>query len=304
VTVRHLHDLTVFVISSGEETGDDCIAALEAQDCTFRLEPVRGVAPMSAAFQSMPDRCRTPYFVQVDADMILKPDAIRKLYEAVHQSPCWVYRIAGTLYEEGFGIGGTVKCWKRSLFRFVSFHDCRTVDRELHNRLRWLGLRINRIDEVVGIHRPRHSNFSFYLKTKSDIEKWRYLRRPASRYALQLIDEILVGDNTCGHQLLGALLGALTGPHRLVRSKNTPLEKKRLDAVLELLGCARALTGCNLGGIRRDSLCTTFAHAFEDFRGSGTGKRGPLVKLIANIYAAKEGRDDSFVDNLLSIVDR
>jgi hypothetical protein len=304
VTVRHLNDLTVFVISSGEETGDDCMAALETQDCTFRIEHIRDVTPMSAAFQAMPDRCRTPYFVQVDADMILRPDAVRKLYDAVRQSPYWVYRIAGTLYEEGFGIGGAVKCWKRSLFRFVSFHDCRTVDRELHNRLRWFGLRIKRIDEVVGVHRPRHSVFSLYLKTKSDIEKWRFLKRPASRYAMPLIEEILVGDNICGHRLLGALLGALTGPQHLVRSKNTPLEKERFDALLGLLGRFASLADPHLGELDRDSLCTTFAYAFDDFRGTGVGKREPLVKIIGDIYVVPDARPEGFADRLLDIVDR
>ena len=95
--MARLNDLTVFIISSGEETSDDCTAALKEQDCTFPIEHIRDVAPMSAAFQAMPDSCLTPYFLQVDADMILKPDAVRKLYNAIHQSPFWVYRIAGTL---------------------------------------------------------------------------------------------------------------------------------------------------------------------------------------------------------------
>jgi hypothetical protein len=302
--VPYLNDLTVFVISSGEETSNDCMAALDAQDSTFLIEHIRDVAPMSAAFQAMPDLCRTPYFIQVDADMILKPDAVGKLYNAIRQSPFWVYRIAGTLYEEGFGIGGAVKCWKRNLFRFVSFHDCRTVDRELHNRLRWFGLRIDRVEEVVGVHRPRHSFFSLYLKTKSDIEKWRFLKRSSSRYALPLIDEIFVDVNTCGHRLLGALLGTLTGPERLVRSKDTPLEKERFGALLVLLGREESLPGITLAGLDRDSFCATFASAFDDFRGTDCRKREPLLKIIADIYLARETRQERFVDTLLEVIDR
>ena len=301
---QYLADLTVFVISSGEETADDCMAALNVQDCTFRIEHILGVSPMSAAFQAMPDRCRTPYFVQVDADMVLKPEAVRKLYSEIRESPFWVYRVAGTLYEEGFGIGGAVKCWKRSLFRFVSFHDCRTVDRELHNRLRWFGLRIKRLDEVVGIHRPRHSEFSHYLKTKSDIEKWRFLKRPASRYALPMIDQILFGDSICGQRLLGALLGALTGPERLVRSKDTTVEKKRFSEILGLLGQDVSLTSLALEGLDRDYLRTAFACAFEDFRGNGLDKRQSLVEIICGIYAARDARHENFVNELLDIVDQ
>lgn len=304
VSVQNLKDLTVFVISSGEETIDDCLAGLKEQDCTFHIENIRGIAPMSAAFQAMPDRCQTPYFIQVDADMILKPHAVRRLYNAIRGSGIWVYRIAGKLYEEGYGVGGAVKCWKRNLFRFVSFHDSRTVDRELHNRLRWFGLHIQCIDEVLGIHRPRHSHFSLYLKTKSDIEKWRFLKRPASQYALPLLAEIFEEDNTPPHRLLGALLGALTGPYRLVRSKNTPLEKERFQALLGLLGRDERLTDLSLVQFDKGSLLKTFASAFDDFRGAAADKRKLLANCIQDIYATSDTGQDRFSEKLLSVVDR
>jgi len=76
-----LRDLvTVFVIYSGEPDYEACLKALEAQNCRFRIQSVQWVAPMDAAFQQMLDQCKTPYFVQVDADMVLRPHAVLTLY--------------------------------------------------------------------------------------------------------------------------------------------------------------------------------------------------------------------------------
>ena len=73
-------DLTVFVITVGAPSFTECMQRLDAQDCRFRREVIRNVAPMSRALQSMLDRCGTRFFVQVDEDMLLYPHAIRTLY--------------------------------------------------------------------------------------------------------------------------------------------------------------------------------------------------------------------------------
>lgn len=73
--------LTVFIIASDEPEYPQCLAALEAQDCSFELETIRNVAPMDVAFQRMLDNCKTRYYIQVDADMILYTDSIRKMHQ-------------------------------------------------------------------------------------------------------------------------------------------------------------------------------------------------------------------------------
>ncbi len=269
----HLDQLTVFVISSGEETESDCLNALELQDCTFIIKHIRGVSPMSSAFQTMADQCQTRYFLQVDADMILNKDAVLKLYTVIVESPFWVYRVSGALYEEGFGVGGAVKCWKHSVFRFIHFHDCRTVDRNFHNRLRWFGFRIKAIHQIVGVHRPRHSDFSLYLKTKSDIEKWRFLERPSARYAAPLFEEILDERVISPYRLLGLLLGALTGYDRLIRSKDTSLEKVRFKEILKLIHQKEEALVCNVDLINRKKLGFVFEAGYDDFRGQDLSKR-------------------------------
>lgn len=92
-------ELTVFVSTVGAPSYDECLSHLARQDCSFHLEIVDHVAPMSAAFQQMLDRCRTPYYVQVDEDMLLSPSAIRTLYEALSEAPCDVCAVARPLFD-------------------------------------------------------------------------------------------------------------------------------------------------------------------------------------------------------------
>lgn len=80
-------DLTVFVLTTGEPSTPECLERLRSQDCLFKLELIENVAPMDAAFQAMLDRCTTPLYVQVDADMLLKTDAIRTLRQRMLVQP-------------------------------------------------------------------------------------------------------------------------------------------------------------------------------------------------------------------------
>lgn len=86
-TGTHRPDLsrrvTVFVTTVGAPSFEDCVEHLRRQDCRFGLSIIDRVAPMSAAFQRMLDECSTPYFVQVDEDMLLYPHAVRSLCERI-----------------------------------------------------------------------------------------------------------------------------------------------------------------------------------------------------------------------------
>ena len=91
--------LTVFVITVGEESTPACLAALREQDVGFALKIIDHVAPMEAAFQQMLDTCDTPYFVQVDADMILYPQAVRILYQAIVDEPSNTMMVSYPLHD-------------------------------------------------------------------------------------------------------------------------------------------------------------------------------------------------------------
>ena len=76
-------EVTTFVTTVGGPTFAECVAHLERQDCITRFDVIEGVAPLTAALQLMIDRCTTPFFVQVDEDMLLEQDAIRRLHTLI-----------------------------------------------------------------------------------------------------------------------------------------------------------------------------------------------------------------------------
>lgn len=134
--------VTVFFITTGEEIAARSWEELGRQDCTFQLKRIENVAPMSRAFQSMVEQCNTPYFVQVDADMVLKHTAIRCLYERIVREPPEVFMYAFMLWDAhlGRGIFG-VKIYRTELMKRATYHDVQSCEQDHMKQLEAMGLR-------------------------------------------------------------------------------------------------------------------------------------------------------------------
>lgn len=96
----HLAPLvTVFLTTVGAPSYAACRDTLARQDCTFTLVPIEHVTPLTAALQRMLDVCATPYYVQVDEDMLLYPHALRTLYKRIDGSAPDIALAVGDLYD-------------------------------------------------------------------------------------------------------------------------------------------------------------------------------------------------------------
>ena len=93
------HAVTVFVTTVGAPTFPACMAHVRQQNCRFRLQIIDHVAPMHVAFQRMMDECRTPFYVQVDEDMLLHPHAVRTLYERMHAAEPQTALVVADLFD-------------------------------------------------------------------------------------------------------------------------------------------------------------------------------------------------------------
>lgn len=75
---------TIFVITTDEPSFEECKQRLESQmDSTMCLKVISNTFPMWRAFQRMLDECETPFFIQVDADMLLEGHAISSLVSRI-----------------------------------------------------------------------------------------------------------------------------------------------------------------------------------------------------------------------------
>jgi hypothetical protein len=121
--------VTVFVTTIGAPTYEACLEHLRAQDCHFTLRVIDRVAPMSAAFQRMLDECRTPYYVQVDEDMLLHPYAVRTLYERIERAGPQAVLVVAELFDAHLarGILG-VKIFRHAVARRYPFSSLDTFE--------------------------------------------------------------------------------------------------------------------------------------------------------------------------------
>lgn len=116
--------MTAFVTTVGAPTFNACIHGLRQQDCQFGLTIIDRVAPMSRAFQLMLDRCVTPYYVQVDEDMLLYPHAMRTLFEHIDNEPSSTAAYQFPLYDVFLGspVYG-VKIFRHQVAKRYSFRN-------------------------------------------------------------------------------------------------------------------------------------------------------------------------------------
>ena len=91
--------VTVFVTTVGANSLPACLRRIWRQDCTFSFKLLDRMAPMSRAFQQMLEECSTPYYIQVDEDMLLRPYAIRTLYDRMHASASNVALFVANLFD-------------------------------------------------------------------------------------------------------------------------------------------------------------------------------------------------------------
>src|SRR5262249_10493069 len=129
--------VTVFVTTVGAPSYDACRQHLAAQDCAYRLEVIDRVAPMNAAFQRMLDDCQTPFFVQVDEDMLLYPHAVRTLYERMAGADASVAMTIADLYDvhlERCILG--VKIYRHEIVRRYPFAAAQSFEKLQARQLR------------------------------------------------------------------------------------------------------------------------------------------------------------------------
>ena len=178
--------VTAFVATVGAASFPDCMTHLARQDCRFRLEVIEGLAPMSAAFQRMLDRCATPFYVQIDEDMMLRPSAVRRLHQRMQASAADVALVVGWLWDVHLGraIQG-VKIFRHSIASRYPYADVESCEKDQLSRMQADGYRYLRPegvvataddDNVLGLHGAHYNPRAVYERY-STLERKR-LRSP------------------------------------------------------------------------------------------------------------------------------
>jgi hypothetical protein len=242
-------DLTVFVTTVGAPSFEACLDHLARQDTKFRLEIIEQVAPLSAALQRMLDRCETPYYVQVDEDMLLYPHAVRTLHRWMRGSPDNTAMCVGNLYDAHLGraIQG-VKIFGRDVGRRYPWTDTPVVlDRIRRMQEDGFLIHAEPVDgldpaspSVLGLHGAVWSAEALYERSFT-MESWRRAHADLVGWFAAVPPELLarfLREPT--EESFLAVMGVLAAAIRFP-SGGVPRKDFRLTPVLPGLATARRL---------------------------------------------------------------
>lgn len=175
-------ELTVAIICGSKNPNQDLVLeCLEKQDCEFTFIKIEHKYPMNVAFQAMLDECKTPYLIQVDNDMVLHLNSIKKMYDnfSGNASPenivmdCYFLRDVH-LDMNIYGI----KIYKMDIFRKYPYKAGPSCEVEQLERMKKDGYDIRFKNDVMGEHSPHWTNegiFERYYNLGEKFKLYRYI---------------------------------------------------------------------------------------------------------------------------------
>jgi hypothetical protein len=150
-------DLTLCLITCGEDTEKECLQAIQHESANFAFEEVRNVRPQAAANNMVMDKVKTKYFIPLDSDIVLYPDfltRIRKYIES-YKNETW-YHICIPLYDTlSERKIMSLKVMRHDVLASNPYKDVRVPDIEHYRRLEAMGYKnINLYNQVepIGDH--------------------------------------------------------------------------------------------------------------------------------------------------------
>lgn len=126
-----MKDITFCLITCGEETEAECLAALTPFRDSIVLQEVRSVCPQIKALNTMLEQVETPYLVELNSDMVLFADAYERIRRAIDKyshDPQWhsiLFPLWDTLTEKQIL---ALKILRTEIVKRFPFHESATPD--------------------------------------------------------------------------------------------------------------------------------------------------------------------------------
>ena len=169
-----MSDITVVVLTMGEETTSRAIASIEKQT----LQPAEviiteNVSPFHRALNLGASKVKTQFFVQVDSDMILDKNCLEELRECMTEN---VGIVIGQLRDPLLVITSGVKMFRKVCFQKIKFRNSISPDTDFYIDMQKHGWKIryalnlgykgesNKLWLTFGEHRPTYTPLYTYSK--------------------------------------------------------------------------------------------------------------------------------------------
>ena len=175
-------DVTAVVLSTGEPTTQDAIDSVNQQSLpTHEVIVVRDLAPFHKALNAGAAQVQTPFFVQVDADMILDRHCVAALRRSMRPR---VGIAVGRLRDALIGQIVGVKLFRTACFKDTSFEDTIAPDSDFGDDIARAGWSTDYIGQLgsswvtFGEHRPDYTPLYTYRKFLLEGARYRYRQKP------------------------------------------------------------------------------------------------------------------------------
>jgi GR25 family glycosyltransferase involved in LPS biosynthesis len=233
-------ELTVFIIRSGKNPNyEDCLESIKNQNCTFVLNEIVDISPMSAAFQQMIERCDTPYYIQVDEDMILDAYAIERLYYAIKCTKRNVCMVSHMLADAhlGMDIFG-IKIYRHDIMINYPYNlQIISCEKDQMTRLENDGYVVQTIEKSIGKHSPKWTTELIYERYFDLMEKWKVYKydwmSKLPEKLLNIVKENPTNENI--YALMGATMSISNKDPIRKREKNFLIKEDAYQNIKEML---------------------------------------------------------------------
>lgn len=216
-------ETTIFILTVDDPAFSACKAAVDAQQGgPFHVEIIRKVAPFSEAAQRMIAECRTEFFIQVDEDMILNPDAATRMTDLIRRAPADVGMVCVHLYDEDRACRTQgIKIYRTAAMKPVAFQNVTASEMDLLDQMSQRGIRWVLHPDVLGRQGTLYTPDTIYRRYKTlyenDIRQCNTLTSDIRRKADQFR---ATGDLLALFALLGAAHGIIEGHRSADRDKD------------------------------------------------------------------------------------
>lgn len=171
-------DVTAVVLSLGEPTTQDAMESVRRQTLPVaNIIVIRDTIPSHKALNAGAERVTTPFFVQVDSDMILDPHCVRTLRRAMRPKVgVAVGHLRDALTEQVVGI----KLFRTECFAIATLRDSICPDTDFVDEIARAGWQTTYVGQhasawtTLGEHRPNYAPDYTYRKYLMEGQRYRH----------------------------------------------------------------------------------------------------------------------------------
>jgi len=170
--------ITIFLITIQSPQLEYSLESINKLDPTFPVlvNVIMNVSPTNRAYNQMRERCKTPYFIQLDEDMELREDAIEIFMNQIENSSKTnkIFLHTFKLIDTDLGIGNPplidcLKLYNNEIMQKYPTHNngetaVSSVDYLWHAPILNDGYKINPTNIIIGNHGNHRSNYDLFLR--------------------------------------------------------------------------------------------------------------------------------------------